>query len=577
MTRSVGIDLGTTNSCVAILEHGEPEVIPNAEGQRLTPSVVGFKEGEVLVGQHAKRQLITNPENTVRSIKRHMGEPDWYFSLNGKKYVPQQISAQILIKLKKDAEEFLGEKITNAVITVPAYFNQSQRQATKEAGIIAGLEVDRIINEPTAAALAYGIKTDQEQTILVFDLGGGTFDVSILEITSNLFEVRATSGDTELGGDDWDDTIVLHLLSEFEAERGVDLSGDQIAMQRLKEAAEKAKIELSQVFETDINLPFISANEEGPLHLESTLSRSKFEEITEDLRQRCRKPLQQALEDSELDLSDLDHIVLAGGSTRMPAIRDLVAELTGKEPRQGVNPDEAVASGAALQAGIINQDITTDVVLVDVTPLSLGVDVQGGLTSRIIERNTAIPTSNTETYVTAYDFQDAVVFRVIQGERMMAEDNKSLGEFVLDGLPLAPRGMVKVDVTFSIDANGIIQVTAKERRSGNEMDITITGGSELPQEELDRMLREAMEQTETDQRKKELAVARNRADDFVYKVRHMLAKPPVPIGEQRRAEIELGIRTLEDVSDNKTATLTQVEDAREELESMVRDLWYERE
>ena len=523
MAKAVGIDLGTTNSVVAVFEAGDTVVIPNSEGSRTTPSVVAFsKAGEVLVGEVAKRQAITNPDRTFRSIKRHMGENWKSDDVDGKRYTPQEISARTLMKLKRDAEAYLGDTVTQAVITVPAYFDDAQRTATKEAGQIAGLNVLRIVNEPTAAALAYGLdKGAEDEKVLVFDLGGGTFDVSVLEIGEGVFEVKSTHGDTQLGGDDWDQRVIDWLVKEFKARSGVDLGSDRMAAQRLKEAAEKAKIELSQVQQTQINLPFITATADGPLHLDETLTRAKFQEMTADLIERCRIPFEQALKDAGIAKGELNHVILVGGSTRMPAVNDLVISLTGKEPNKSVNPDEVVAVGAAIQAGVLRGDVK-DILLLDVTPLSLGIETKGGVMTRLIERNTTIPTKRTEVFTTADDMQPSVEIHVLQGEREMAAYNKTLGKFQLVDLPPAPRGVPQIEVTFDIDANGIVHVSAKDRATNKEQSMTITGQSTLNKDDIAQMVKDAEAHAEEDKQRREEAETRNVGDSLVYQTEKML-------------------------------------------------------
>ena len=549
MARAVGIDLGTTNSAIAVLEGGEPTIIPNAEGGRTTPSVVAFsKSGEILVGEIAKRQAVTNVDRTISSVKRHMGT-DWSVTIDGKKYTAQEISARILAKLKADAEAYLGEPVTNAVITVPAYFNDAERQATKEAGTIAGLTVDRIVNEPTAAALAYGLdKGKEDELILVFDLGGGTFDVSLLEVGKDddgfsTIQVRATNGDNRLGGDDWDARIVDWLVKQVKSKDGVDLSKDKIAMQRLKDAAEQAKKELSSATSTNINLQYLSMSESGPIHLDEKLTRSNFQEMTADLLERTKIPFHNVIKDAGVKVSDIDHVVLVGGSTRMPAVTEVVRELTGKEPNKGVNPDEVVAIGAALQAGVIQGD-RNDVLLIDVTPLSLGIETKGGVMTKLIERNTAIPTQRSEVFSTAEDNQPSVLIQVYQGEREFARDNKPLGTFELTGIAPAPRGIPQIEVSFDIDANGIVHVSAKDRGTGKEQSMTISGGSALPKEDIDRMVKEAEAHAEEDKKRREDAETRNTAEQQAYSIEKLLKDNKDKLPEDVHSEVQTAVDGL---------------------------------
>ena len=568
MARAVGIDLGTTNSAIAVLEGGEPTIIPNAEGARTTPSVVAFsKTGEVLVGEIAKRQAVTNVDRTISSVKRHMGT-DWTTEIDGKKYTAQEISARVLMKLKADAEAYLGEPVTEAVITVPAYFNDAQRQATKDAGQIAGLKVERIVNEPTAAALAYGLeKGKEDELILVFDLGGGTFDVSLLEVGKDddgfsTIQVRATSGDNHLGGDDWDQRIVNWLIDQVKAKTGADLSKDAVALQRLKEAAEQAKKELSSATSTNISLQYLSMTADGPIHLDESLTRAKFEELTSDLLERTKKPFRDVMAEAGVTVSEIDHVVLVGGSTRMPAVTEVVKELTGgREPNKGVNPDEVVAVGAALQAGVIQGD-RKDVLLIDVTPLSLGIETKGGVMTKLIDRNTAIPTKASEIFSTAEDGQPSVLIQVYQGEREFARDNKLLGTFELSGIAPAPRGVPQIEVTFDIDANGIVHVSAKDRGTGKEQSVTITGGSSLPKEDIDRMVREAEEHAAEDKKRREEADTRNQAEQTVYATEKLLKDEADKISEETRAAVQKDVDAVkealkgDDIEAVKTAMAT---------------------
>ena len=567
----LGIDLGTTNSAMAVMEGNDPEIIVNSEGDRTTPSVVAFSDdGERLIGKPAKNQAVQNPERTIASIKRHMGEEDYTVEIDGEEYTPEQISAMVLQKLKRDAEDYLGDEVERAVITVPAYFSDRQRQATKDAGEIAGFEVDRIVNEPTAASMAYGLDDESDQTVLVYDLGGGTFDVSVLDLGGGVYEVAATNGDNELGGDDWDRAVMDWLVEEFENERGVDLSEDRQALQRLKDAAEEAKIELSSRKETEINLPFITATDDGPIHLEKSLTRAKFESLTADLIERTKEPTEQALTDAGYDESDIDEVILVGGSTRMPQVEENVEELVGMEPQQNVNPDEAVALGAAIQGGVLGGEVD-DIVLLDVTPLSLGVEVKGGLFERLIEKNTTIPTEESKVFTTAVDSQTSVDIRVFQGEREIAEENELLGEFQLTGIPPAPAGTPRIEVSFSIDENGIVNVSAEDQGSGTKEEITIEGGAGLSDEEIERMQQEAEEHAEEDRKRRERVEARNEAESAVGRAETLLEENEEAVDDDLREEIEDAIEDVEAVVDDD-ADVEAIESATEALNDSLQEI-----
>ncbi|KYH27401.1 chaperone protein DnaK [Halalkalicoccus paucihalophilus] len=568
----LGIDLGTTNSAFAVMEGGDPEIIVNGEGDRTTPSVVAFTDdGERLVGKPAKNQAIQNPDRTIASIKRHMGEEDYSVEIEGEEYTPEQLSAMILQKIKRDAEEYLGDEVQKAVITVPAYFNDKQRQATKDAGEIAGFEVERIVNEPTAASMAYGLDDDSDQTVLVYDLGGGTFDVSILDLGGGVYEVVATNGDNDLGGDDWDHAVIDHLAEEFENDHGIDLREDRQALQRLKDAAEEAKIELSSRKETDINLPFITATDSGPVHLETSMTRATFESLTSDLIDRTVAPTEQALSDAGYDADDIDEVILVGGSTRMPQVQEKVEEVVGQEPKKNVNPDEAVALGAAIQGGVLGGEVD-DIVLLDVTPLSLGIEVKGGLFERLIEKNTTIPTEESKVFTTAADNQTSVQVRVFQGEREMAEDNELLGEFMLSGIPPAPAGTPQIEVGFNIDENGIVNVEAEDQGSGNKEEITIEGGAGLSDEEIDRMQSEAEQHAEEDKERRERIEARNDAESAVQRARNLLEENEENVDEELIEEIEAEIDEVEAVLEDEEAETEEIKSATEDLSKALQEI-----